>query len=83
MSSRNRRILIVIECPIGSSIMEKAGNIGPVDSENYNLRWLENTEAGTKGRLQGRHNYDFVIRFSQIPPEGSSLWISWLQKGSD
>ncbi|MEO7100615.1 MAG: hypothetical protein ABI162_14735 [Luteolibacter sp.] len=73
----------VIECPIGAETIERFGSIGNDDSPGYYLRWPENIKQPVKGILRGRHTYDFVIRFSQMPPEGSSLWMNRLQRGSD
>jgi|GEM_PF-5613943 len=74
---------VVIEFLIGSGTIGKFGDPEADGSQRYHLHWPEKTGAGTKGVLRGRHSYEFTIRFSSPPPEGASLWICWLQRGSD
>jgi hypothetical protein len=62
---------LVIECPLGSKILREGELRDASGLLEYRLDWPANPDPHSKVLLQGRHTYDFTIRFSQTPPEVS------------
>ena len=72
-----------IEYEISSERWNESGWGEMKELQGYKLTLPGNPEPSSKGFLRGRHTYDFVLRFTNDPPAGSSLWITWLQRGID
>ncbi len=53
------------------------------DLEGYILTWQRPGRGELDKLLESRHSYDLSVQWAQMPPNGSSLWLSWLQTGLD
>ncbi len=69
------------EYPIGSDDMKECNWLHDApELQGYILTSRHaSSAAGLDRFLKTGSTYDFVVKFSEMPPAGSSLWLSWLQ----
>jgi hypothetical protein len=69
------------EYPIGSDDMQECNWLhNAPELQGFILTWRHTSSpTGLDSFLQTGGAYDFVVKFSEMPPAGSSLWLSWLQ----
>ena len=49
----------------------------------YILTWQQSHHVKLDQLLDAGQSYDLSVRWSQRPPSGSSVWLTWLQRGRD
>lgn len=69
------------EYPIGSDDMQECNWLhDSPELQGYILTWRHTSStAGFTDFLQAERTYDFNVKFSKMPPAGSSLWLHWLE----
>ena len=72
---------LIGEFPIGSDDMQECNWLHESpELQGYILTWRHGQSgAGFNDLLQRGGTYDFTVKFSQMPPAGSSLWLHWLE----
>ncbi len=69
------------EYPIDSDDMQECNWLHEApDLQGYILTWRHASSlSGFNDFFQTGGTYDIVVKFSQMPPTGSSLWLHWLE----
>jgi hypothetical protein len=65
---------------ISSDDTSECNWIADPNIQGHILRWNLTPEHGVEDYLQPGNTYDFYVEFSQMPPQGSSLWLAWVHE---
>jgi hypothetical protein len=73
----------VTEFDFDSSQVQECNWVRNPDLQGYILSWRQPPSTRLLKGLKSGHVHDIAIEFSKSPTSGSSVWLTWLQRGID